>query len=83
MKIDRYPAIKAAAKALFQVKVYNAVTRRDIAGEGGIGVNVRYRTTPSKSALLGDIFRDYFKEALKRINDLQQPRGSKVDIIMA
>ena len=83
MKIDRYPAIKAAAKALFQVKGYNAVTMRDIAGEVGIGVNVIYRNTPSKSALLGDIFRDYFKEALKRIYDLQQPRGSKVDIIMA
>ena len=53
--------IKEVARRLFREKGFDNVTMREIAREIGIGVNVIYRNTDSKSTVLADILKDYIQ----------------------
>ena len=80
---DRTEQIKKVAKRLFRKKGYENVTMREIAKELGIGVNVIYRNTESKSAVLADILRDHIRAEILTLSNLPTPKGSAVDRVMA
>jgi AcrR family transcriptional regulator len=80
---DRSHQIKEVARRLFREKGFDNVTMREIAKEIGIGVNVIYRNTESKSSLLADILRDYIQTEVSALKKMPAPEGSPLDTVMA
>jgi len=79
---DRSQQIKEVARGLFRKKGFDNVTMREIAKELGIGVNVIYRNTESKAAVLADILRDYIQTEISILKAMPVPKGSALDRIM-
>jgi len=79
---DRSQQIKVVARGLFRKKGFDNVTMREIAKELGIGVNVIYRNTESKAAVLADILRDYIQTEISILKAMPVPKGSALDRIM-
>ena len=80
---DRSQQIKEVARRLFREKGFDNVTMREIAREIGIGVNVIYRNTDSKSAVLADILKDYIQMEISVLSEMPTPKGSPLNQIMA
>jgi AcrR family transcriptional regulator len=80
---DRSQQIKEVARRLFREKGFDNVTMREIAREIGIGVNVIYRNTESKSAVLADILRDYIQTEISVLKEMPIPKGSGLDRLMS
>ena len=79
---DRSLQIKEVARRLFREKGFDNVTMREIAREIGIGVNVIYRNTDSKSAVLADILKDYIQMEISVLSEMPTPKGSPLNQIM-
>ncbi len=79
---DRRHQIKEVARRLFREKGFDNVTMREIAKELGIGVNVIYRNTESKAAVLADILRDYIQTEISILKEIPIPKGPALDRIM-
>ena len=80
---DRSQEIKAVALRLFRKKGFENVTMREIAREIGIGVNVIYRNTESKSAVLADILKDYIQKEISTLTEMPIPEGTALNRVMA
>ena len=80
---DRRHQIKEVARRLFRERGFDNVTMREIAKEIGIGVNVIYRNTESKSAVLADILRDYIQMEISVLKGMPTPKGAALDRVMA